>query len=1109
MNISRTVKSKSTKWLIISLIFLTVFAFSNISASSAYAVNTGDDNTGAAPIDYSKIFVPEKSSTAESMYSADDKVNIIVELDSACLLSQRGENSYQTTKRYLSSKAARSKEDSIDKFRDRVEKNIKKAGIKLKVESEYSAVISGFSAVAKFSDLDKIKEIKGVKSVFIAQTYRRAKPMLTNSTKTIGATFAQETGYTGKGTSVAILDSGLDVDHEAFRGTVNNPKYSKDSIADILKNNRLTVGKLSVNVLYHNSKIPYAYDYADGDYNVKGGDNHGTHVAGIVGANSGGTVKGVAPDAQLFAMKIFGDKAKGASDEDILSALDDSVKLGCETINMSLGQTSGFSEASATKMKDVYSRVEKAGINLICAAGNDYSSTYHGNSTNDLPLVSNPDNSVIASPSSYASSTAVASINNGEATDRYFLLGTEKIRYSDSSENNATRFSVLSGNYEFVDCGVGSSSDFKNKNLSGKIALIERGGKENNEILTFRQKEQNAKNAHAVAAIIYDNVEGDLVSMGTDHNIPIVFISKSDGKKLKNADEKKIKTDPDYIGKFESPTGGQMSDFSSWGGTPDLKLKPEITAPGGNIYSSLNGNRYGNLSGTSMASPHIAGSSAVMEQYVNGELEGTSMTQTERRKLINNLLLSTATVVKDSDGNMISPRKQGAGLANLKAAVQTGAYLTDKNGNKPVISLGDSQSGDFEFSFLLKRLKASHNDYKVSVSAFTEKVKTVDGKAYIAQQPRKLSDDELTVTAPSNVSLNEASTEISTRLALTDKGKNTLRKDFPNGIFIEGFVTLTPTNVSETVPLSIPFMGFYGDWQKSPLFDSTKYEDKKAAVDPMYLGQFDSYTGGGKILGHNIYGKAQIYDADKIAVKGQSVSSGSHKHVTAVTTLLRNAHRVEFSVQNSSSETIYRESISNVRKSNHSDEGYYHPMAPNGWTTEGQWDEPPPEDGRYTYTLKGFLNKKSADGQNTVKFPVTIDSKKPEIVKSEFIGTKWKITVRDNHYVQAVGITAGNAAPFTGWRNPDEKKPGVESTVTFDVKDPAFKDVRRAKIAITDYADNQTVSKEYSIPGSANKDIGTEHYKSDSNDRDWHEASKYDKNNDGAVDVEDYILALQ
>ncbi len=1106
MNIT---KSMRTKWLAISLIFLTVFVFSNTSASSAYALNIGGTDTGKTLADYSKVFVPEKSSKIESQYSPADKVNAIVELDSACLLSQRGEIGYQSTKKYLASKEARSKENSIDELRNRVEKKIKKAGIELKIESEYSAVISGFSAVTKFSDLDKIREIQGVKSVFVAQTYRRAKPMLTNSIKTIGAAFAQETGYTGKGTSVAILDSGLDVDHEAFRGAVNNPKYDKDTIGKILKNNRLTVGKLSADVLYHSSKIPYAFDYAGNDHNVKGGDNHGTHVAGIVGANSGGTVKGVAPDAQLFAMKVFGDKAEGASDDDILAALDDSVKLGCETINMSLGQASGFSEASASKMKSVYSRVENAGINLICAAGNDYSSTYHGNSKDDLPLVSNPDNSVIASPSSYASATAVASINNGQATDRYFLLGTAKIRYSDSSENNTTKFSTLSGNYEFVDCGVGASSDFKDKNLPGKIALIERGGKENGEVLTFRQKEHNAKSAGATAAIVYDNVEGDLVSMGTDHGIPIVFISKADGTKMKNATEKKIKTDADYIGKFEDITGGQMSDFSSWGGTPDLKLKPEITAPGGNIYSSLNSNRYGSLSGTSMASPHIAGSSAIMEQYINSEPGGTSMTQPERRKMINNLLLSTATAVKDPDGNMISPRKQGAGLANLKAAVQTGAYLTDKNGNKPIISLGDSQSGSFDFSFLLKRLKESHDcDYKIEVSAFTEKVRKIDGVAHIAQQPRKLAEDEITATAPSNVRLDKASVEISTKLALTAKGKSTLQKDFPNGIFIEGFVTLTPMSASQTVPLSIPFMGFYGDWQKSPLFDSTKYENKKAAIDPMYLGQFDSYTGAGKILGHNIYGKAQIYDADKIAVQGKVVNGGGYKHVTAVTTLLRNAHRVEFSVQNSSSETVYKEYISNVRKSNHSNEGYYHPMAPVGWSQEDQWNDPL-EDGRYTYTVKGLLNKSSAQNQNTVKFPVTIDSKKPEIVKSEFTGSKWRITVKDNHYVQAVGITTGNAAPFTGWQNLDEKKPGTESTVTFDLKDPAFKDIRRAKIAIADYADNQTVSKEYTIPESAAQDIGTGHYRAESNDKNWTEASKYDKNKDGVIDVEDYVLALQ
>ena len=92
MNIT---KSMRTKWLAISLIFLTVFVFSNTSASSAYALNIGGTDTGKTLADYSKVFVPEKSSKIESQYSPDDKVNAIVELDSACLLSQRGEIGYK------------------------------------------------------------------------------------------------------------------------------------------------------------------------------------------------------------------------------------------------------------------------------------------------------------------------------------------------------------------------------------------------------------------------------------------------------------------------------------------------------------------------------------------------------------------------------------------------------------------------------------------------------------------------------------------------------------------------------------------------------------------------------------------------------------------------------------------------------------------------------------------------------------------------------------------------------------------------------------------------------------------------------------------------------
>ena len=85
---------------------------------------------------------------------------------------------------------------------------------------------------------------------------------------------------------------------------------------------------------------------------------------------------------------------------------------------------------------------------------------------------------------------------------------------------------------------------------------------------------------------------------------------------MKKEAAKKLTAGEEYVGKFKDAYSGQMSDFSSWGVTPDLKLKPEITAPGGNIYSTIPGGKYSSLSGTSMASPHMAGAAAIMELYL-------------------------------------------------------------------------------------------------------------------------------------------------------------------------------------------------------------------------------------------------------------------------------------------------------------------------------------------------------------------------------------------------------------------------------------------------------------------------------------------------------------
>lgn len=817
--------------------------------------------------------------------------------------------------------------------------------------------------------------------------------------------------------------------------------------------------------VYKSSKIPFAYDYYDNDTNVSGGNSHGTHVAGIVGAN-GGKVTGVAPDAQLMILKIFGDDGSGAYDSDILAALDDAVMLGVDAINMSLGMTAGFSQAAETRMQEVYQRVKNAGISLMCAAGNEYSSSYKSASGTDLPLASNPDNGAVASPSTYDAALSVASMNNVKATAPYLLVGGRKIRYSDPAETASKQIASLGGTYAYVDCGVGATTDFTGKSLTGKVALIQRAGKEAGEILSFAQKEKNAKAAGAKAVIIYDNVEGDLVNMATDGSIPAVFISKADGEAMLAASDKHVSFSKSYLAQFQDAYSGKMSDFSSWGVTPDLKLKPEITAPGGDIYSTLPGGLYGSMSGTSMASPHMAGAAVVMAQYITEELGGTDMTQQEITALSNKLLMSTAVPVKNKQGLPYSPRKQGAGLVQLGRATKAKACLSSAEGGLPKAELGDSADGSFSFSFQANNLSKSEIQYEVGVTVLTEATVKENGKTYLAQSPRQLGADEVAVTAPSSVTLNASGTAtVNVSLALTEKGKAAL-EDFPNGIYLEGFVTLTPVNGGDTISLGLPFLGFYGDWSAAPIFDASVYDtDKSPAVYRTMLGLFGA-DGSGYYLGHNLYATDNDrFDKNYIAMSNKT----SNYHVTAAMAMLRNADKLTFSVTNESNTEVYEETLTNQSKTYYSSsqQSYHTPMANTGFTgyTKSKFSAAKalPE-GKYTYSVTATLNGKT----ETESFPLTIDNQAPKVVKSEVViqnGKRlWKVTVTDNHYVQAVCATLGSK-PLTGWYAPNETVERAESVVTFDLSDPAFSGLTQAKIGLVDYADNQTVSDYYSLTG--------------------------------------------
>ena len=1030
------------------------------SAVPALAVESED--TGS-------LFQPD-SSQQVTAYAPDERVRIVIELEEAPLLDSHKVSQYASVTDFLDSSAAQSTERKLERARKAVKSQLATKLDDVEVRYEYTTVFNGLSVEADYADLETIQDLPGVKDAYVSQVYQLIEPVnetkLADSVPAIGGDISQETGYTGKGMVVAILDTGLDTSHEAFQNAVNAPKFTKQDIADKLASDSLRVGNVNVNSIYQSDKIPFAYDYYDNDTNVSGGNSHGTHVAGIVGANRG-QVTGVAPDAQLMIMKIFGDDGSGAYDSDIIAALEDAVVLGADAVNMSLGMTAGFSEAASTKTREVYQRVKNAGISLMCAAGNEYSSSYKSASGTDLPLASNPDNGAVASPSTYDAALSVASMNNVKATAPYLLLGEQKIRYSDPAETVSKQIASLNDTYEYVDCGVGATTDFTGKTLTNKVALIQRAGEENGEILTFAQKEANAKKAGAKAVIIYDNVEGDLVNMSTDGNIPAVFISKADGEAMLAASDKHVSFNKSYLAQFQDAYSGKMSDFSSWGVTPDLKLKPEITAPGGDIYSTLPGGLYGSMSGTSMASPHMAGAAVVMAQYITEELGGTVMTQQEITALSNKLLMSTAVPVKNKQGLPYSPRKQGAGLVQLGRATKAKAYLSSAEDGLPKAELGSSTDGSFSFSFQVHNLSAQQIKYEVGVTVLTEDTVKQNGKTYMAQSPRRLAADEVTVTTPGTVTLGEKGTaSVDVSIALTAKGKAALKADFPNGVYIDGFVTLTPVNNGDTISLGLPFLGFYGDWSAAPIFDASVYDtDKSPAVYRTMLGLFGA-DGSGHYLGHNLYATDNDrFDKNYIAMSNKT----SNYHVTAAMAMLRNADKLTFSVTNESNAKVYEETLTNQSKTYYSSsqQSYHTPMAATGFTgykkSKYTATKALPE-GKYTYSVTATLNGKT----EKETFPLTIDNQAPEVVKSEVViqnGKRlWKVTVTDNHYVQAVCATLGST-PLTGWYAPNETVEGAESVVTFDLSDPALSDLTQAKIGLVDYADNQTVSDYYSLTG--------------------------------------------
>ena len=974
---------------------------------------------------------------------------------------------------------------------------------KVEPQRQYTTLLNGFSATVTYGQYKAIRRLDCVQSAFISPTFELL-PDTANSNKMIGGGSYNTTGFTGEGMLVAILDTGVDMGHEVFKAAPKSPSLTQEKLRTLLETYDFQVESIikgiSVSNLYYSAKIPFQFDYGDKDKDGNPGEkgSHGTHVASTAAGNVGvnDAVMGVAPQAQIINMNVF-KSSGGASYSDILAALEDCILLGVDVANLSLGSDCGYidydSEDAFTKsLLDVFERTGESGVSLAVAAGNAYNAAY-GDAFGGKALASNPDYGLVSEPSTYGESLSVAAVSNGVVNSPYVTVGGKNLAYQDSAtisdDENAKPFRSLSsrGSIEYVVVpNYGAEEDYAGLDLTGKIALVQRGGG-----MYYEQKERNADNAGAIGMLVYNNVPGMLYMSITDWKIPCAFISQAAGEYMKQQEAKTLSVaSADAL--VESPTYG-MADFSSWGATTELTLKPELTAPGAGIYAAVPGG-YESMDGTSMASPHVAGGMAIVQQALKAR--DASMSGADRKHMTDTLLMSTAHVIYDNDGVPYSPRKQGAGLMSINDAVNTRGYLSVAGMERPKLELKDdpAMKGVYTMTFTVHNTGSDTLYYDVTPIVLTDTTESyVNGNqqefSTISGSSRLLPHTFTTNCENNRVSVAPGKTaDVTVTVTVTDEGR-TMLAQFPNGGYVEGFVTLTQvaadgSSLTDPIDLGVPFLAFYGDWTKAPIMDSTDYWetlDGSASQAQAYMNTAFSSSSENTVdtyLGDNNYTSVP-YLADRNAISPNN--DDFMDSLTGIYTgLLRNTKSLKYTITGANGQVYYSKDCEYVGKSIYSYD--YYRIVPAGVDAEYDGIEPwygtdahnakLPNNTKATVTIEATLPYGDGVGTNqksSWSFPITIDTEEPHADNLKVTESEGRyylnLDVSDNQYVAAVVFyNVANTQMLYGMQGFGELQPGVTSHVSeYDIT--GFGET--FGMIVHDYAGN---SKVYTVRAPGNPD---------------------------------------
>ena len=914
---------------------------------------------------------------------------------------------------------------------------------------DYLHAFDGFAIQAPASTLSAIRATAGVKGAFldgnntfvtdeeINGQYRAAGGGDTGITSGAAARMMRANAATqkGQGQVIELIDSGIDTSHEAFAGDLDaaSLRLTQDGAASLIS--QLGAGQAGVWV---SPKIPFAYDYGDGDANVlatdEGGDDaraantQGTRVAALAAAN-GGQFSGAAPQAQLIVAKVTKDPGNNASDVDLLAAFDDAMVLRPDVVSVSFSKTEGMSDAAASLYSQVYETLGAQGTTVYAPAGD----------VERYGRADDPDNGALGFPAAFSSTLAVASVDEQEIMGA-IAYGDHLIGYrpvTRMGKGDGPGFdSLAEGTYRVVYAGNGSSEDLTKYlgadygDLSHTILLEELGGTDSrgNSVEVKHKikalKSLTSKPAGVLLGHWYDTETPVKWSVDRWFSIPMGTITTSDRNRLydaiKASDTGSIEVSVSPSTTLTVPEGLSASDFSSTGATPDLRLKPEVAAPGGRVASATPGNDYDNESGTAEASGQAAAVATLVRQRVASDPAFAGLSDAEKNAAVTKLLMGTARPITDAqqdDGTFYSPRRVGAGLVDAAGATTSFVYPTvvgAANPSRPKADLGEGTSG-WTFQVTLTNVSDTARTFTLGGQALSEKVESTlltHHSTNWAGQGIDLTFSADSVTVPAKGEATVTVTVTPREAFASYAAANT-----PKGTFIDGAVTFTSTDGAPN--LTVPYMGFYGSWGAPAIFDQVTPNNHISGYGSTFM---DGNLPFGQQSPFDVEDERMINGVDPdLFIITRSTGENARRGVHPGTVLLRDVASLTYTFTNEAGQTIRTFTCGRADRSIY-DVQTRSPRTVedsvpgcNPWFSGYAPDGSELPDGRYTLTIEGTTEGPSPSTQQ-ISYGLTLDTKAPVIsnvtVSGDGNDRTLSFDVADSSPISAVGFSATADGPI-------------------------------------------------------------------------------------------------